>query len=247
MTFEQAVSIFEHYLKLRNDERDAQATILHFLGWDEPQEDEFGSDVRIVLASAEFSKELTTTVLWLRDRGIDIRCVRLVPYGVKGDTLLDVQQVVPLPEAEDYQVKVRKKNQEERAARKSAKDYTKYRVTVGDQVFDNLAKRWAIYHVVHGLIKAGVDPELLQEQITWKYLFFICDGELDSAALNASIAEKYDTSSGISRWFSADEELLHHGGKTYAISNQWGKKTEDALNKLIAISNSDQISYEAIK
>ena len=37
--------------------------ILHFLEWDEPREEQFGQDIRIILVSANFSKELTTSVL----------------------------------------------------------------------------------------------------------------------------------------------------------------------------------------
>jgi len=118
LTFDHAVDVFENYLEIRNNSRDAKKTILEFLNWDEPQDEDFATDVRIVLASAEFSKELTTAVLWLCDRGIDIRCVRLRPYGSKTETFLDVQQVIPLPEAEDYQIKVREKKQVERVARK---------------------------------------------------------------------------------------------------------------------------------
>jgi hypothetical protein len=44
--------------------------MLEFLEWDEPDEDEFANDVSIVLASAEFSKEVTGTVLWLNDHGL---------------------------------------------------------------------------------------------------------------------------------------------------------------------------------
>jgi Protein of unknown function (DUF2924) len=43
-----------------------------------------------VLASANFSKELTTAVLWLRDRDIDIRCVRLQPYRMTYGSLSEV-------------------------------------------------------------------------------------------------------------------------------------------------------------
>lgn len=118
LTFDHAVEVFENYLEARKDNRDAKQVILDFLNWDEPQDEDFATDVRIVLASAEFSKELTTAVLWLCDRAIDIRCVRLRPYGSKSETFLDVQQVIPLPEAEDYQIKVREKKQVERVARK---------------------------------------------------------------------------------------------------------------------------------
>ncbi|MFN2611253.1 MAG: hypothetical protein ABR507_10355 [Actinomycetota bacterium] len=38
---------------------------------------------------------------------MDIRCIRLVPYEIDGKILLDIQQVIPLPEAADYQVRVR--------------------------------------------------------------------------------------------------------------------------------------------
>ncbi len=65
------------------------------LSVEEVDEEEFARDVRIVLVSAEFSKELTTTVLWLCDRELDIRCVRLRPYQ-DGDRLLFVP-VVPAP------------------------------------------------------------------------------------------------------------------------------------------------------
>lgn len=91
MTFEQAVDVFGRHLALVGDsETDARVELLEFLGWDEPDEDAFAQDVRIVLASAEFSRELTTSVLWLIERGIDIRCVRLQPYSFDGRVLVDV-------------------------------------------------------------------------------------------------------------------------------------------------------------
>jgi Domain of unknown function (DUF4268) len=98
-------------------EINARASILEFLDWDEADEDRFAQDVGIVLASAEFSKELTTAVMWLNDHGLDIRCVRLQPYNDNGRLLVDVQQVIPLPEAAAYQVRVREKEQRGRQDR----------------------------------------------------------------------------------------------------------------------------------
>ena len=121
LTFDQAEKAFTKYLSDREDGRDARNTILDFLGWTEPLVDDFAKAVRIFLVSAEFSKELTTSVLWLYSLGIDITCIRLKPYGKSENVLLDVQQVIPLPEAEDYQVKVRAKLQAEKNAR-SAKE-----------------------------------------------------------------------------------------------------------------------------
>ena len=118
MTFQRAVEIHEVFLdRMGQPSVDARERMLHFLGWTAPNEDVFASDVRIVLVSEGFSKELTTAVLWLRDREIDIRCIRLRPYRADGNTLIDVQQVIPLPEAQDYMIRIREKEQQERRSR----------------------------------------------------------------------------------------------------------------------------------
>ncbi len=70
MTFRRAVEVFASYLG-SDSMSQAENFILEFLGWEAPSEDDFGTDVSIVLALAEFSKELTTSILWLNDKGLD--------------------------------------------------------------------------------------------------------------------------------------------------------------------------------
>ena len=118
MTFDKAVEVLGRHLHSTNREGDARQAILEFLDWDEPDEEQFGQAVRIVLASAEFSKELTTSVLWLNKQGLDVCCIRLKPYADGGRVLLDVQQVIPLPEAEQYQIQVREKEQREKETKR---------------------------------------------------------------------------------------------------------------------------------
>ena len=115
MTFERAVEAYQVFLDRIEPDQNARARLLEFLEWEEPREDEFARDVRIILVAADFSKELTTAVLWLNDRNLDIRCVRLRPYVNGEQTLLDVHQVVPLPEAEAYTVQIREKEQAQRS------------------------------------------------------------------------------------------------------------------------------------
>ena len=74
---------------------------------------------RIVLVSEEFNKEITTSVLWLNETGLDIRCVRVRSYKDHGRLLLDIDQVIPLPEAEDYLVAARNREQEEKSSQRS--------------------------------------------------------------------------------------------------------------------------------
>src|SRR5207253_1245474 len=94
MTFGRAVQIHTEFLSSLGKKADeAQQRLLDFLGWEEPDEENFAADVRIILVSEDFGKELTTAVLWLRDHDIDICCVRLRPYQNGSARLIDVQQI----------------------------------------------------------------------------------------------------------------------------------------------------------
>lgn len=112
MTFSQAVDAHAEYLRQRGSAQNAKEAILQFLSWEEETDKRFAETVRIVLVSADFSKEITTTALWLNQRGIDIRCVRLKPYEMDLRVVLDVQQLIPLPEAQDYIIQVGIKQRE---------------------------------------------------------------------------------------------------------------------------------------
>lgn len=70
---------------------------------------------RIILGAEDFSPEITATVLWLRDFGIDISCVRLTPYKVGNQILLNSSVLIPLPEAEEFLI--RREQKEDVAAR----------------------------------------------------------------------------------------------------------------------------------
>ena len=78
----QEWAILDDYLEKNEIQKDAKTNLLKFLEWDEPDEERFAQEaVKIVLVSAEFSRELTTTVMWLNHEfGLDIRCVRICRY-----------------------------------------------------------------------------------------------------------------------------------------------------------------------
>jgi hypothetical protein len=122
MTFDQAADAFSRYRASRDglptDIEASRKEMLAFLNWSEPEEDSFAQDTRVILASADFGKELTTSVMWMRDRDIDIRCVRLKPYRMDdGRILLDIQQLIPLPEASEFQTQIGVKRMAERKER----------------------------------------------------------------------------------------------------------------------------------
>jgi hypothetical protein len=236
MTFDKTVEVYGDYLRKNNDDADAERSLLKFLKWDENDDEKFAQDVRVVLVSAEFSKEITTTVLWLNDYGLDIRCVRIKPYNDNGRTLVDVEQVIPLPEAIEYQVQVSVKNRQERILRVQNRDMTKYDVTVLGNSEKHLAKRNAIFFVVKNLCSSGISPEKINELIYWKSdLFLQVDGAQNSEDFIRIIVAQREAEGrkvDYSRWYCEDDELIHFEGKTYAFHKMWGSRFGTAMNLL---------------
>jgi hypothetical protein len=119
MTFDQLVETYARFKnKAEPETATARSAILDFLGAEDADVDSFAQETRIILVAADFSKELTTSVMWLNDHGVDVRCVRLKPYRMTdGTVLLDAQQLIPLPEASSFQTQIGVKRQAERQSR----------------------------------------------------------------------------------------------------------------------------------
>ncbi|MFN8693003.1 MAG: DUF4268 domain-containing protein [Holosporales bacterium] len=117
MTLDQVVHAHARMLGISDNEQKAQQEILEFLELDNIEQVELSDEVRIILASADFSTELTTSVLWLNSFDIDITCIRLKPYKNGDQVFIDATQIIPLPETAAYEVKVRDKAQETKKVR----------------------------------------------------------------------------------------------------------------------------------
>ena len=252
MTFGKAVACFKRFLEDHNSEQEAEGTLLSFLDWEEPNEDEFAQDVKIVLASAEFSKELTASVLWLNERDLDISCFRLKPYKFNENVLLDVQKIIPLPESTEYQIQVREKKQQERIAKDSSRDFTKYDVTINNKTYTFLAKRRAIFLVIKQLCDSGVDPEAINKELDFRgnNLWRVVSGEVDTDTFQDEVihaAQNGGPAFDPKRWYYANDELIHANGKTYALSKMWGIRTEEAMQRLLKTFPGHGLSYQIHK
>ncbi len=80
-----------------------------------------GYNQRIILVAKEFRPEVTNVVLWLRAKNIDIQCIKVTPYIWQNDIIVDVDKIIPVPEAEDYMIRLLAKEIEEEAVNKLQK------------------------------------------------------------------------------------------------------------------------------
>lgn len=225
MTFEQLIDAHSHYNGI-----DATAARAQLAAWmDESVTPEQLSDnVRIILASADFSTEITSTVLWLNQQyGTDISCWRLVPYTLDQQVLLDIQQIIPLPEATDFQVQQRRKGASTAAARaaEDGRDFTKYDVSRNGEWQTRLSKQGAVKEVLGALRDVGVSPREIREAFLprrWQPVR-VAPGEQTEPAFRRQYPER-----GSHYWFDLD--LVDQEGVSWVPPRIGGRHTEAALD-----------------
>ena len=113
----EIVDIYQKYLDRWHKGANAATGLCEFLEVDDLDDTVLnaGNEQRMMLVAANFRKEVTSTVLWLIGHGIRAQCFRVVPYGFGQELLIDLQQIIPTPEAADYMIGMAAKESEEKS------------------------------------------------------------------------------------------------------------------------------------
>lgn len=238
MTFDDVVATYSKHLKSTNpdtDSDDARARLLEWIDDFDGDEPVVPRQVGIVLASADFGQEITTTVLWLNEfYGLDITCVRFAPYRIDGKLLLDVQQVIPLPEAEALTVKIKKREAAVKKASESDKDFTKFVIRGPEGVTAPLSKRHAILNMVHQVHALGVSCEEIKKVLPASK-FRAVPGEVDVKDLwDAMVRELELKPDQDHRWHL--HRPVVENGITWVLHSNWGTPTQKCLEELSRLS-----------
>lgn len=110
---QQIITIFSKYLSCSEDE--AKQKIQEFLEIDDLLEvglNEGGNTQRIIFVAANFKKEVTSSVLWLTNFGLDIKCIKVTPFRYNNRVLVDFDQIFPAIDTEEYLIKMAEKTKE---------------------------------------------------------------------------------------------------------------------------------------
>lgn len=113
----QIVEIYQSYLNRHEGGGDARGRIGEFL-----EKEDFenvilnsGIDQRVILVAANFRREVTATVLWLLQHGIRLQCIRATAFDNGGQLFLNMEQIIPTPEAEDFMIGMAEKEKEQQS------------------------------------------------------------------------------------------------------------------------------------
>lgn len=72
-----------------------------------------GVTQRIILVAAKFRKEVTSTVLWLSSFRLRIQCFRATPYALGDGLFLNMEQIIPVKDTEEFTIGLADKAKEE--------------------------------------------------------------------------------------------------------------------------------------
>lgn len=114
MKTDQIVQIYQKYLDSQ-DGGDARVRIAEFLEVADgiPLLLNKGASQRIILIAARFRREVTSTVLWLRNFKLQIQCIKVTPRSLGDDLFLSFDQIIPVRDTQELMIGLVDKAEEE--------------------------------------------------------------------------------------------------------------------------------------
>jgi hypothetical protein len=80
---------------------------------------------RLILVAGNFRKEITSSVLWLSKFGLKIQSIKVIPYKSDNKIFLDMNQIIPVKDVEEYMIGINKKERAiEEIKEKTKQTYT---------------------------------------------------------------------------------------------------------------------------
>ncbi|TCI91806.1 DUF4268 domain-containing protein [Tenacibaculum sp. M341] len=231
---QQIFDIYQDYLNKQGLNENSEENILEFFDNEDIQ---LNQNQRIIFVAANYRKEVTSTVMWLLSKyKLKIQCFKATPYVFGEKFLLNIEQIIPVKEAEDYTIKMAEKAQEDFNSQEELK--TRHLIRKGfwtrliselntkSNLFQNISP--SIYNWIGA--GSGVRGVGYNFVISKKYVrveLYIDRGELEE---NTLIFEKLET----------EKEIIE---KTFGQKLVW-EKLEDKRACRIKYENSNVNVFE---
>lgn len=92
------IEIYQRYLNDQNLHESAADNLSDFFDNRDLKDVDInvGNGQRIFFVAANFRKEVTSSVMWLLNSGLKMKCFKVTPYEYGGKVLLDFDQIIPV-------------------------------------------------------------------------------------------------------------------------------------------------------
>lgn len=149
LTKSEIIEVYQRYLGTSGVAADKISEFFDEQDYESVRLNPVEGDQRIILVAANFRKEVTSTVLWLRNyHGVDITCIKVTPYKDGEKLYLDAEQIIPIQDIGDYQIRLTAKKQEETLSSKEEASRHKKRYRFWERALPILRAATGIYNNV---------------------------------------------------------------------------------------------------
>ncbi|HAN10622.1 MAG TPA: hypothetical protein DCP90_08445 [Clostridiales bacterium] len=144
---DQIKDIYQEYLSKNNKDENAEEKLVEFFDNIDYKEIILnqGQSQRIILVAREFRKEVTSTALWLMNYKLKIKCVKVTPYQLDEQLFLDIEQIIPVKESEDYIISMLDKESENSESQEQLKDRHKIRIEFWKEILKRLNEKTQLF------------------------------------------------------------------------------------------------------
>lgn len=143
LTKVQIIDIYQKYIDKYEESGDARTKIVDFM-----EEEDFdslvlnkGTGQRMMFVANNFRKEVTSTVLWLLEQQIQIQCFRATPYSMDEELFLQIEQIIPTPEAKEFMIGISAKEQESKNTENELKNRHHIRLEFWKKLLEETRQR----------------------------------------------------------------------------------------------------------
>jgi len=143
---EQITTIYQKYLDINGKGEVAEEKLATFYNLEYDVIDlNKGLTQRIIFVAANFRKEVTSTVLWLLNNKLRIKCFKATPFALEDQLFLTLEQIIPTKDTEDFIISMADKNQDEINTQENLKSRHKIRFDFWTKILPLLKGKTPIF------------------------------------------------------------------------------------------------------
>lgn len=148
LTKDEIIKIFQEYLDRYENNKNSENEMKTFFDVEDLEElvlNEGVTSQRLMLVAGNFRKEITSSVLWLMNYGLKIQCIKATPFKTGEKLILNMEQIIPVKDIEDFTIKISKKEQNEIKVKGELKSRHKIRIEFWKEFIEESNKVSDIY------------------------------------------------------------------------------------------------------
>lgn len=134
----QILEIYQSYLDKYYKGEKAIDRVQDFFGVEDVNELILNEDQRLFFVALNYRKEVTSTVMWLLNKGIDLKCFKVSMYMLSENLILDIEQIIPVKEAQDYIISMNKKSNDTTVDKQKAREIHSIRKNYWSEILEKL-------------------------------------------------------------------------------------------------------------